>query len=486
MHKISFTKDTIAKLFGQEDAAQENQERLGQYFIRNSAFEDAMSDQNLVILVGHKGSGKSATMARSHTELSKSHISIEIEPTEILAAREISSDDNFNAIVSHWQEKIQQAIANNILTNKFDLKGQNATIQKVSTATGKFVNRLKDALRQSNRQAISMVDDTIIENFINDETRVYVHIDDLDQGWTSSNRDIRKISAILSALRNITKSSSLIKFRITLRSDIYYLVRTSDESTDKIEGFVSWVTWTNHDVLVLLCKRILTYFGEKPNDETLKKLEQSYMSAHIFSMVMDAKFSGRGKWSNKPIHYIITSLVRRSRPRDMVKLLTLAAQNAGREASKIHSSHFQAIFESYSSGRITDIENEFKSELPNINQLILGMKPNKIQRRANLNYVYTTDALSKKIGNIISTSTLKFTNGSQISARALIQFLYKIDFITGRKNVDGALVRYHFDNNQLLINEVNDMGFDWEIHPAYRWALQPGNVQNILDDLELS
>jgi hypothetical protein len=39
---------------------------------------------------------------------------------------------------------------------------------------------------------------------------------------------------------------SILRFRIGLRSDVYFLVRTSDESTDKIEANVVWLSWSNH------------------------------------------------------------------------------------------------------------------------------------------------------------------------------------------------------------------------------------------------
>lgn len=31
-----------------------------------------------------------------------------------------------------------------------------------------------------------------------------------------------------------------------------------------------------------------------------------------------------------------------------------------------------------------------------------------------------------------------------------------------------------------------DFGCDWEVHPAYRWALQPYEIGNIFRELELS
>ena len=55
--------------------------------------------------------------------------------------------------------------------------------------------------------------------------------------------DIEIISALLNAVRDISSEEKNIMFRISLRSDVYFFVRTSDESTDKISGNVIWLSW---------------------------------------------------------------------------------------------------------------------------------------------------------------------------------------------------------------------------------------------------
>jgi hypothetical protein len=52
-----------------------------------------------------------------------------------------------------------------------------------------------------------------------------------------------------------------------------------------------------------------------------------------------------------------------------------------------------------------------------------------------------------------------------------------------KKNSDGHIVREYFDVNQYLSASM-DFGFDWEVHPAYRWALQPRDVHSILNTIE--
>jgi len=49
-----------------------------------------------------------------------------------------------------------------------------------------------------------------------------------------------------------------------------------------------------------------------------------------------------------------------------------------------------------------------------------------------------------------------------------------------------GILRKYFEENRNLSMQFADFGFDWEIHPAYRWALQPENISEIYSSLELS
>src|SRR5690606_15703931 len=94
----------------------------------------------------------------------------------------------------------------------------------------------------------------ILNSFLKNN-QISVYIDDLDRGWQGRKHDILRISALLNAIRDISTENRGIFFRVSLRSDVYYLARTSDESTDKTESSVIWYSWTNHEILVLLVKR---------------------------------------------------------------------------------------------------------------------------------------------------------------------------------------------------------------------------------------
>ena len=273
-------------------------------------------------------------------------------------------------------------------------------------------------------------------------------------------------------------------FRIGLRSDVYYLVRTSDESTDKIEGSVIWLKWSNHEIFCMLVKRIEAFYGRNVDENELLKKKQDELSIYL-RPIFTNRFEGLGHWANAPTYRVMMSLVRK-RPRDLVKLCTLAARHA-REANNsiITTNDFEAIFEEYSQGRLQDTINEYISELPNIEKLLLSMRPSKIEKETNTANKYTTDSLLKKIENL-NPKTYIFANNKEGNKKSLAAFLYKINFITARKNIKDGVVRKYFEENRYLSSSFVDFGFSWEVHPAYRWALQPDDIMRIFKEMELS
>ena len=79
-----------------------------------------------------------------------------------------------------------------------------------------------------------------------------------------------------------------------------------------------------------------------------------------------------------------------------------------------------------------------------------------------------------------------FTNGKEATPQDLHHFMYKINFITARKEMeDGYIDRKFFEENQYLTSNFVDFGYDWEIHPAFRWAIEP-NERDIFKKIELS
>ena len=481
---IDFTEDNIYRLFGNEAAENESLPRLKEYYFKSKTYEQIVGTLPLRLLVGHKGIGKSALFKIAISEdPERGYLPVSIRPDDIVGIGRDTSD--FLALIHDWKQGLIKIISHKILES-FGVKNSNEILSKVTWATGQVASILIRSVKDIEKRAdLTAAQRLLINNFLRNHV-ITIYIDDLDRGWEGKPQDIKKISALLNAVRDLSADNASIRFRIALRSDVYFLYRTSDESTDKIDGSVIWYSWTNHDILLLLVKRVETFLGRQFDETKMAKWEQ-YAVAKFLDPVMQPRFYGQGKWENIPTYRMLMSLIRK-RPRDLVKLSSLAARNAYDSGSNlIGTEHFSAIFNDYSQGRVQDAINEYKTELPDIERLIMNMKPTRKQKTAQESYTFATDQLFRKIQSVQQTGEFRFANGKPATEKQLAQFLYKINFLTARKMLPNEEIqRKYFEENRYLSNEFADFGYGWEIHPAYRWALQPDSVEAIIRQLDLS
>lgn len=484
---MDFSELNIQRLFGQEAAESEEIDRLKEYYFKGKIYSKVIVDIPLRILVGHKGIGKSALFQIGmDDERNNGRLTFIIKPDDIAGIG--GKDEDFLSLITRWKLGINEIITNKIMTYFGLFDEDKSIIHKALGAGVTLLDVLSETINIKDKVDLSRINSEIkakaIRNFL-DTNKVSIYIDDLDRGWQGRLEDIQRISALLNAVRDISSENRGVYFRVNLRSDVYFLSRTSDESTDKTEGSVIWFDWSNHEIFALLIKRVATYNGHYGvSDKELLQKKQSDLMNYLTDIIED-RFTGRGKWSNAPMHKILMSLIRK-RPRDLVKLLTLAARQAQDDESPIiKTKHLQAILDEYSQGGLQDTINEFVSELPDVERLILGMKPSKRQLKASENYNYSTNSLLEKIKSIEQQGIFKGRNNKTLSTKELAAFLYKIGFITARKVLpDGTIDRKYFEQNRYLSSKFADFGYDWEVHPAYRWALQPDNIFDLLDSID--
>lgn len=484
-----YDDETIASLFGHEAAEREDPARLKKYFIKKSDYESVCSDLPLKIVIGFKGVGKSAVLKVSYLEDTEKGIpTIWIRPDDISELyEELLKESNTLKLITLWKKGISRLIACRIaekLTISTSEDSEKAirwaeetgyrSRDLISQLAQKFKPLVKDFLDvDDSRSNQNTGEHHILERLLR-RKKIRVYMDDLDRGWEATNSDIKRLSALINALGDLTSDIQGLQVRISLRGDVYSLIRGSSEFTDKFESSEIWCKWTNHEILLALIKRIYTFFDIKISETALSKMHQSDLSKYL-SPLFAQRFEGTKCWNNAPIYRVIMSLIRR-RPRDMVKLCTASAKQAYDENSNtILGKHMLAILENYSIQRMKDIIIEFKSELPNIDDLLYNMGPttNEIREKHQDRYLYTTDKLFQKIKNVMENVPVKFNNPSTYSFHDVAHFLYKIGFITATRVLDDGYVerKYFEERPQLLSKSFGDGGYSWEIHPAYRSAL---------------
>jgi hypothetical protein len=479
--QITFSEQEIQAIFGHEAAEDEDPVRLKEYYFKSAVYESVANELPLRILVGHKGVGKSALFQIAMAEdRDAGRLTLAIRPDDVLELGE--GLDDFIQIVRSWKEGLSELIARRALqtmgSTSEDLPG------RIKRVGGRLIDVVQASLKDPAAFTLDPARKAIAERFLK-TSEMSIYVDDLDRGWQGRKSDIVRISALLNAIRDLSSENRGLRFRVSLRSDVYFLVRTSDESTDKIEGSVVWHSWANHEIYGLLAKRIATFFGDALDVSFLRRQDQGWLGTYLHR-VFEPRFQGRGHWNDAPTHRVLMSLVRR-RPRDLVKLCTLAGRDARlSQNSVIKTRNLQNIFEEYSQGRIQDTINEFRFELPDIDRLLFGMKPSKKEKVAKLGYVYTTASLLQKIRNIKEQGQFDAPHRRNLTDREIAAFLYKINFITARKEMaDGSISRRFFEESRYLQSAFADFGFEWEVHPAYRWALQPDDPLGVYSTLYL-
>jgi len=466
---VNFTDATIEEIFGADDAENERPERLLQYFYANQAYAQLTSELPVRVLVAHKGVGKSALLKRAYlADTERKRPSVWLRPNDLVETKAAAaSQTDFILRVEEWKVGLLREVLSYLIVGSYGEGNLDA---------------ISDAALKRPKSLIQLINKSLSADYQNMPVNIY--IDDIDRGWSAEQNDIGNISALLTAIRDIGGDSPNIRIRIGLRSDVYFLVRTSDESTDKIERHVIWLRWTNDDILRMAALRVASYLKLGFDQAKIANLTQKQISDQILSQVINPRYQGRGKWADRPTYRVLMSLVR-NRPRDLVKLFHAAARAAKSEDSPIiETRHLERSLEPYSQERLQDIVNEFRTELPQVQNLLFELKPTTKGRRTADGYLFTTDRLVTKLKQAMDHVQLRFTNRRPVTPLALVQFLYKIDFITARRDEDGYINRKYFDESRFLALEIADFGYGWEIHPAYRWALQPQDINGVFDTLD--
>jgi hypothetical protein len=482
---LKFSEEVIQQLFGHEAAEDETPERLREYYFKSSVYDQVVTDLPLRILVGHKGIGKSALFQVAIAEdRDAQRLTLVVKPDDVI---EIANDTtDFLQTIRAWKLGLTELLGNKAILG-LDAVPDDGWRERLRRTGGKLIEFLRASIESpENYFDISPTKQLVAQAFLK-RSEISVYIDDLDRGWQGRPQDITRISALLNAVRDIANDNRGIRFRISLRSDVYFLVRTSDESTDKIQGSVIWQSWTNSEIFVVLVKRINSYFDGKDRPvNNLEHYSQEKLAAYL-DPIFEPTFRGQGHWRDAPTRRVLLSLIR-GRPRDLIKLCTLAARDARASGSPIiRTANLTRVFEDYSQDRIQDTVNEFRSELPEVERLIFGMKPSKKERTTKEGYTYTTALLLQKIRNIQEQGQFRLRSGRIADAKDLAAFMYKINFLTARKEVSSGLIeRRYFEEARYLQSRFVDFGFDWEVHPAYRWALQPDDLNSIFNEVRLS
>ncbi len=490
-----FKKDNRLKLFGHEDAEKEDASRLEAYYYKTQSYEDVVSDLRFQIVIGEKGTGKSAVLKIAFSVFEDSgFIPLWIRQDDVV---ELYQGVNESRVVSElkvlWKKSLGRLIAMKIvdglkLVHSDDAMKAMEWAYNHGYSSRDFISRLAKELKPLYENYVDLdqkpeaeIGEHHVLNRLMKKKKVILFLDDFDLDWKGELKDIQMIKSLILALSDLTSDIEGLYARIAIRTDVYEMIRTQ-EFSDKIESSIIKCTWNNQEIMMALAKRICAYYRI---DFQINESEQiQYQLVKYLNEVFEPYFDNSTRvWSKAPTHRVIYSLIRR-KPRDMVKLCLAVSEKAyTAKKNKIDAKCFLEILDSYSQERMKDLVNEYSRQMTNLKNLLMRMAPTKreMQNKLTERYVFKTAELYEKIKNIQGNINVEIfnpegENKKRASFHEIAHFLYRIGFITGRTRTSTNKIRrvFYDDIPELLEQNIGDRGYSWEIHPAYRAAISNG------------
>lgn len=465
------------------DATRER-DKLLETFVYFKEYDDIVYPDRFAILIGRKGSGKSALLSYTeqiHDEIGSKCISI--DPTHLLLPRTTApeKDASIAELIAFYYETILISIGIHIGKSKKFTSYDDPTlnlakesghrsddiIEKIAKYLTiiQFKTDWTPALKLPPR-AKSTIEG--IKRQIKTTSDLQILIDDLDTAGNFNTADgLNRIYAIIIASRKLTNDVPNLKILLSLRYDLWYRMQKNTTGTYELDKLRSH----------------LLHFV--PNDEQISEILHSWLKyvraksdptlhgdpfKHFFTG--DAMLPGKGEmrtWAN----FITT--YSRQRPRDGMQLISMLAKHAKiGNLNAIGSTGIPTVLTEYSTERTNDINNEFSFACPKLLDAIGAFEG----KEWVLSYDETDKKISKSISNGIALHGIPLKYSDMQSRISLWAFLYEIGFINPKTSSNEAMMGYKFiyhNENPNLVCSANLShlkSLSWHVHPSYRDYLQ--------------
>ena len=271
------------------------------------------------------------------------------------------------------------------------------------------------------------------------KTFAWVLVDDIDATFVNTPELCLQVSTFFSACRRITADVQNIAVRVSVRSDVWSVVKRTDEALDKCEQYMVDIAWSNDEARRILVKKVFSYTRRT---EGLPRWVRTTPEDRVLPLV----FNPVVRWGDnevpvdRPIHILSAG-----RPRWAAQLCKMAAEQAARNhRDRIGIQEIKAVLRDYGSFRLDDLYREHNHQYPALQRLIESFAGGS--RR------YTTADLLEHISKrVIKVTGLPEIDGTAVTNGALDlgRFLYKIGFIHARDDTKGAPSFIRFEDRMI-------------------------------------
>lgn len=476
----------VGLLFG-KDRAQEDK-NLAKYFIKTRQYDDIVSGEKELVL-GRKGSGKSALFSYVSTELKhKGKIAVQISPkgeefarvgTILDEYKNISFNDDFKYSLA-WREFILSEIAFSAI--KYITERKDRVLYKYVVANGKLkgdlVTRFSNAiLKVFSGGKISILDAKIdidfsgVKGILDPEKEeieeslkriitteeFFVLIDNLDEPWNNNSQMNSWLRGLILCIRQLKREFNNLKIVAFLRDDIYDEISPGSDLFDSRNEIlqIKWKDNNNYSLIKLIATRIAVYEKLKL-DNNLKSYDEMWGLYYPSRLTYN-----RNRKSKFLTNYIIERTF--SRPRELLQFCRLIIEKSQSNYMPVEQEAVYIAEKEYCDWKIQDLVEEYSKTYKNIKECILSFSdgPNGWQ--------YNYANISKHINSFEEHQKIY----DKIRERYLgcdetIQFLYNCGFLRKVNRHSSGKVSYITSIDESTVS-VKITTFD--IHPAFRKKL---------------
>jgi energy-coupling factor transporter ATP-binding protein EcfA2 len=274
------------------------------------------------------------------------------------------------------------------------------------------------------------------------EYQLFLLVDKVDEIWDGNPSSNEMATGLLMASKEINQVCNNVSSTIFLRTDIYEQLQFFDK--DKLRGDEVLVLWDSETLPEIILERARA------------STKQTEMSQEDF---WSKYFPSRIEEISTPEFMVSHTLMR---PRDLIQLCNLCVDIARRESfNPVQPKHVQQALNMYSSWNLNDLLGEYRVNYPFLNDLLLLF--------SNTSYAIPRSRFEDTFNRLKVAFEERYPAYSNLlGIDSVLNILYGIGFIGVERSA--KVVFYYQDLQNLRTIEDSDRVF--VVHPAFRNALR--------------
>jgi len=378
-------------------AAEREVNQLSDLFVPTTTFRNVTSNSKKVILLGNRGTGKTAilSMMASKAEKTKT-IVIKLNPedygyeilSESLKAEKEGMWAKQGAYAAAWKNLIyvtamkaanahspglKTGAAKHIYTylrdnyKNVDVNPIGALISYLKRLEGVKLGKLEASLKARELQRLYRLEDIahLLEDLNNvcANCPVLVLIDELDSGWDGSEDAIAFVAGLFNAGTSISIMTPNIRVIMSLRRELYDNIPALYEDAQKIRDTIEMINWPADQLFEVICRRIR--MADPDNLKAASDIE-------IWNLVMPALL-----WERPSFTALLDFTL--FRPRELINLCTQILDTARTHAGSLpfKAQDIEVALETYARERFSDIVSEYRFQYPGLGSVLETFRRSK-------------------------------------------------------------------------------------------------------------